>query len=73
MPWIIVNENRCKGCGLCINFCPKKVLGTADHLNPKGYYPVTMTDKSNCIGCAICARVCPDVALSVYKEDDQKA
>lgn len=69
MPWIEINEDRCKGCGLCIHFCPKQVIGVADHLNAKGYYPAKLIDQSNCIGCAICARMCPDVAISVYKEE----
>lgn len=69
MPWIVINENRCKGCGFCINFCPKKVIGVAEYLNSRGYYPSKMINQLECIGCGICARMCPDVAISVYKED----
>ena len=69
MPWIEVNEDLCKGCRLCVTFCPKQVIGIADHLNKKGYFPATLKDKENCIGCAICAMMCPDVAITVYKED----
>jgi len=69
VPWIVVNEDRCKGCSLCVNFCPKKVIAIAEHLNARGYYPATLVNQPGCIGCGICARMCPDVAISVYKED----
>lgn len=72
MPWIVVNEDRCKGCGLCIHFCPKKAIGIAEHLNKRGYYPAALINREACIGCGICARMCPDVAISVYKEDKQE-
>ena len=39
---IEVDEDRCKGCELCINFCPKKVIAVADHFNRLGYRPATM-------------------------------
>ena len=69
MPYIVVNEKFCKGCGLCVNFCPKKVLRISDRLNAKGYYVSELYDQPNCIGCAMCGRMCPDVAITVYKED----
>jgi 2-oxoglutarate ferredoxin oxidoreductase subunit delta len=71
MPYIVVNENRCKGCKLCVNFCPKQVLRISERLNSKGYYVSELFDRDNCIGCGICARMCPDVAISVYREEKQ--
>jgi len=73
MPYIVVNENRCKGCQFCVHFCPKQVIKISDRLNAKGYYVAELFDKSGCIGCGICARMCPDVAISVYKEAKQPA
>jgi 2-oxoglutarate ferredoxin oxidoreductase subunit delta len=61
-------EERCKGCGLCIAFCPKNCLALGGHLNTQGYHPATLVDGENCISCAICARMCPDVVIEVEKE-----
>lgn len=67
MAKIEVDLDRCKGCLLCAEFCPKKIIEASDSLNSKGYYPAKQTDPEQCTGCAICARMCPDVAITVYK------
>lgn len=71
MPYIKVRESFCKGCQLCVNFCPKHVIRISGRLNSKGYYVAELFDPSGCIGCGICARMCPDVAISVYREEKQ--
>ena len=61
-----INEELCKGCGLCVRACPKKILQLSKtKLNAKGYHPVEMTDVSACIACA---RTCPDVVIRIEKE-----
>ena len=58
----------CKGCGLCVEACPKHILAIArDKINKKGYAPAEMTDQSQCIGCAFCATMCPDCIITVEK------
>ena len=62
-----VQPNRCKGCGLCVESCPKGVLALDDSVvNERGYHPVRLTDEALCTSCALCARVCPDVVFTVY-------
>lgn len=68
MPKIIVDEERCKGCGLCATACPKKIVALSpDKLNSKGYHPACVTEMASCIGCAMCALMCPDVAIMVER------
>ena len=62
--------NRCKGCGLCVSACPKKILRLSEkELNAKGYSPVEFTDggQEQCIACAFCATMCPDCIIKVEK------
>lgn len=68
MAKITVNEELCKGCGMCVNACPKKILELSkDKINAKGYHPASMTDESKCTGCTSCAIMCPDVAITVER------
>lgn len=67
MPKVTINEDLCKGCGLCATACPKKIVVLSDKLNKKGYHPAQVSEKEKCIGCAMCAMMCPDVAIKVEK------
>jgi 2-oxoglutarate ferredoxin oxidoreductase subunit delta len=67
MPKIEVLQERCKGCLLCAQFCPKQNIEPSGQLNAKGYFSARMIDEKNCTGCKICAIMCPDVAIEVYK------
>ena len=67
MAQMIIREDRCKGCGLCMTACPKKIIRFSDKLNLKGYKPAECFDQKKCIGCAMCALICPDVAITVTK------
>ena len=60
-------EQRCKGCGFCVEFCPKKVLALGDGINNLGYHYVVMKDLSQCNACAFCAMVCPDLIIEVME------
>ena len=68
MPKVTFNTDICKGCGLCVQACPKKILViAADKINIKGHSPAEMTDPEKCIGCAFCATMCPDCVITVEK------
>lgn len=64
---IVVDMEKCKGCGLCVVACPAKVIGLAKEVNGKGYNYAQMVNPDACIGCASCALVCPDSVITVYK------
>jgi 2-oxoglutarate ferredoxin oxidoreductase subunit delta len=71
--WIEVSQVYCKGCELCVNACPQRVLALdMARLTPKGYHPVYLKAEG-CTGCAICAIVCPEAALTVYRETPIRA
>ena len=68
MAKVTFQTDLCKGCGLCVNACPKGCLTIADHMiNKKGYSPAVMTAEDKCIGCAFCATMCPDCIITVEK------
>jgi len=62
------NGDVCKGCGLCINFCPKKIIAKSSRINNKGYSPAEIERMDECTGCKSCATVCPDGAISIFRE-----
>ena len=65
---IIVNFERCKGCGLCAEVCPKGIVSLqTEKRNEKGYYTAMCTDDSKCTSCAMCAMICPDCAIRVER------
>jgi 2-oxoglutarate ferredoxin oxidoreductase subunit delta len=64
---VVVLEERCKGCGLCVDVCPPHVLELdAGSVNAMGHHPARLVDASACTSCAKCARVCPDAVLTIY-------
>ena len=69
---VIIDLDRCKGCGLCTFACPSKILTLMQDLfNSKGYHPVTVSNPEKCIGCGVCATICPDVVFTVYRTVSQ--
>lgn len=67
MAKVTFNEAACKGCGLCVASCPKKILRMSERINVKGYHPAECAEPEKCIGCAFCARMCPDCVITVEK------
>lgn len=66
---IVINEDLCKGCELCISVCPPGVIKmAADRFTPQGYHPAELVDPDEeCTGCVICSIICPDVAITVFR------
>ncbi|MFN3921346.1 MAG: 4Fe-4S binding protein [Caldimicrobium sp.] len=64
-------EERCKACGLCIEFCPKKVLGFSGKRNQQGYKIVSFLYPDKCTQCGICYLMCPEVVF-VEEESFEK-
>ncbi|HEY1986153.1 MAG TPA: 4Fe-4S dicluster domain-containing protein [Terracidiphilus sp.] len=56
---IRVDGAECKGCGLCLEACPPKLISLSERLNHYGYRTATYAG-SGCTGCGICFLVCPE-------------
>ncbi len=62
-------EEECKGCELCIHFCPKDILALDNtRINSSGYHPIAIFATDSCTGCGICALMCPDLVIRVERE-----
>ena len=68
-----VDIERCKGCGLCVEVCPKHVLEISGEINTKGYYPVYQARPENCVFCSTCCIMCPDVAITITEIAEDSA
>ncbi|MGA2309213.1 MAG: 4Fe-4S dicluster domain-containing protein [Candidatus Bathyarchaeia archaeon] len=65
-------KDECKGCGYCIEFCPKKVLEESDEINARGVHPPKVVDEDKCIICSFCSAVCPDFAIFVVEKKNKE-
>lgn len=55
-----INPQWCKGCGICVAFCPKQALS----LNAA---EKAQHDPAKCVYCGLCEQYCPDLAIEVEK------
>nr|WP_321514491.1 4Fe-4S dicluster domain-containing protein [uncultured Pseudodesulfovibrio sp.] len=62
---VIIYPDWCKGCGICVEFCPGKVL----ELNDQG--KSTVVREEDCIRCGFCELHCPDFAIVVTDKDSE--
>ena len=67
MVLIEFDQEHCKGCSLCVEFCPKKIIVLSKRINAMGFHPATVRDVEKCIGCRQCALICPDIVITVEK------
>ena len=68
MAKLTFKSDNCKGCGLCVDACPKKVLRLAnDKINKRGHHPVEAAEPDQCVGCGSCAMMCPDCIIKVER------
>ena len=64
---VVIDREKCKGCGVCVNECPHDVLALHNEVNNYGYHYLYMKNPENCIGCANCGLICPDTCITVYR------
>ncbi|MCK9216757.1 MAG: 4Fe-4S binding protein [Firmicutes bacterium] len=62
---LVINKEWCKGCGICVSFCPKNVLTLKDG-------KVDIADIEKCIECGQCELRCPDYAIYLRGKKNEK-
>ena len=65
---IYIDDDLCKGCEICIAFCPLKVFDNSEKLNRKGYYVPVVVNEDACVGCRLCELLCPEFAIIITNE-----
>lgn len=66
-------DERCKGCGYCIEFCPKDVLEFSASFNQKGYHPPIVKNGEDCVNCHYCEIICPEFAIFSVEAEQKEA
>lgn len=62
---LVINRDWCKGCGICVKFCPKQVLELDSKEKAKAVRP------EDCICCKMCELRCPDLAIEVIIKQEK--
>jgi len=62
---LVINRDWCKGCGICVAFCPKKVLELDNGEK------ACVVRSEDCICCGLCELRCPDLAIEVITEQEE--
>jgi NAD-dependent dihydropyrimidine dehydrogenase PreA subunit len=56
---VIIDSDKCIGCGACVEICPKKILYIRDNI-------LKVTDEKKCDKLKGCENVCPTAAIKIY-------
>lgn len=62
---VIIKKEWCKGCGICVEFCPKNVLALDHHEK------IEIVNRDACILCGQCELRCPDFAIYLGGKDHE--
>jgi 2-oxoglutarate ferredoxin oxidoreductase subunit delta len=66
---VTIDRERCKGCVLCVAYCPHTVLQMSKTLNSRGCHFAEVLHPEACTGCKQCVLVCPDVAIEIEQPE----
>lgn len=59
---VILNTSWCKGCGICVEYCPKNILKLEQNV-------ISIEDQDKCILCGLCELRCPDYAIHISNDN----
>jgi 2-oxoglutarate ferredoxin oxidoreductase subunit delta len=66
-PTVVINKDFCKGCGICVAFCPEHVLELGEDEKALVKRP------EDCTACGLCEMRCPDIAIEIQTETGEPA
>ena len=72
MARVAIDLVYCKGCGLCIAVCPKKILRRGATLSPRSVHATESLTPDECTGCLQCVLMCPDAAITIVETTPRK-
>jgi 2-oxoglutarate ferredoxin oxidoreductase subunit delta len=61
----VIKRDWCKGCNICVHFCPKQVLELDEQDKVMAARP------EDCVGCRFCERRCPDMAIEIREDEEE--
>jgi 4Fe-4S ferredoxin len=64
---LTLNKNKCVGCGMCMEICPREAIEVTPTLKAEGEEaktPTVSVSEEKCIYCGICEAVCPFAAVT---------
>ncbi len=70
MAKIYIDSRLCKGCGICVEFCPRGVFKLKEDLSENGIHTATAVGEEKCTVCHLCELYCPDFAIAVTEEGE---
>lgn len=69
---IHILEERCKGCGICVDICQAEVLELSQEANDQGIHVPHSQNPDKCLNCGMCEMFCPDFAIYVRVLDAEE-
>ena len=68
---VIIDNERCKGCGYCVEYCPREALAMSEKTNLKGYNLAEVVDETRCVNCGLCEVLCPEFAVKLLSSENK--
>ena len=66
---IEVDRELCKGCLICLEYCPRHVLVKSAKPTKKGFFIPVPENTIHCNVCRRCELYCPDFAIAVIEQE----
>lgn len=60
---VVIDKKLCKGCGICVYVCPRKLLKLSEKTDSRGVHIVKVVVNDECSSCHLCEYFCPDHAI----------
>lgn len=69
---VYINDALCKGCDICVEFCPKDVFEPSSQVGSRGYFVPAVARPGDCSACMLCEHLCPELAITVVAGEKKR-